>query len=124
MLPELSNEAVMTAEETVRCRATRGLGRSRPWATRRPRIGTDGCRFLPTRVMNAYSSVHHGGGMAEHLPQRFSGRRRQPRPSSELNGIRVRQAVRDSKAARRQGLVVAVHWDHCRRRPDLGSPRE
>jgi hypothetical protein len=38
--------------------------------------------------------------------------------------IWVQQAVRDSEAARRPRLVVALHSDHCRRRADLGYPRE
>jgi hypothetical protein len=51
----------------------------------------------------------------------------EPLSSMQLYGIRVirvRQAVRDSEAARRPRVVVALHSDHRRRRPDLGDPRE
>jgi hypothetical protein len=35
-----------------------------------------------------------------------------------------RHEIRDSEAARRPRVVVALHSDHCRRRPGLGYPRE
>jgi hypothetical protein len=83
-------------------------------------------RFARPGSDNATSARRcvHPLGRAEHLLHTISRKRRQPRPSSQLYGIRVPQAVHHSEAARRPRVVVALHSDHCRRRPDLGYLRE
>jgi hypothetical protein len=83
-------------------------------------------RFARPGSDNATSARRcvHPLGRAEHLLHTISCKRRQPRPSSQLYGIRVPQAVHHSEAARRPRVVVALHSDHCRRRPDLGYLRE
>ncbi len=103
--------------ETIKRSAALGLPRS---ACLRCAAAASRGRARTTRP-NA--SLRASTREAEHLLH-DSPKRRQPRPSSQLYGIRVPQAVHQSEVARRPRVVVALHSDHCRRRPDLGYPRE
>ena len=87
------------------------------------------CLSEGRRALQLQTTRHHN----EQQPCDFrSGRRhvwpadRMPGAFSKLAAVwrSVPQAARDRKIVSRPRVVVALHSDHCRCRPDLGYPRE
>jgi|tagenome__1003787_1003787.scaffolds.fasta_scaffold20971873_3 hypothetical protein len=78
----------------------------------------------PAGVMIMVSSHIRTGMCARQAGSRMPTQRSQRKVADVAELFPCHLAVRDSEAARRPRLVVALHSDHRRRRPDPGYPRE